>query len=140
LTIELTDVEIIPQDRLLDNTNMPGDYIKLEIRDTGHGMDKKTLERIFDPYFTTKQLEKGTGLGLAVVGGIVKDHNGFIKTFSEIGCGSTFQVFLPAIKKNNLLNTPVEKRASLSKGTEHIMLVDDGEKINAKEALCRSDT
>jgi len=129
LTVELTDVEIIPQDQLLARSSIPGDYIKLEIRDTGHGMDKKTLERIFDPYFTTKQLAKGTGLGLAVVDGIVKGHNGFIKTFSEIGCGSTFQVFLPVIKKKSPLGSPEKKQTNLSKGTEHIMLVDDEKTI-----------
>ena len=101
---------------------------------------------------------------------IVKGHNGFIKTFSETGYGSTFQIFLPAIKKENSLSTPGKKQTNLSKGTEHIMLVDDeetilmgirkyilkpvsgqelsaiirelldGEKINTKETLCRSDT
>ncbi|MCD4743074.1 MAG: response regulator, partial [Desulfobacteraceae bacterium] len=125
LSIELDDIEITQQENFTTDSYKPGKYIKLEVRDTGQGMDKKTLERIFEPYFTTKQLEKGTGLGLAVVDGIIKKHNGFIRTYSEVGLGSTFQVFWPVIEKDDSSGIPEEKNRDLLKGTEQIMLVDD---------------
>ena len=136
LTVKLTEVEILPQDPLLGNTYMPGNYVKLEVQDTGHGMDKKILERIFDPYFTTKQADKGTGLGLAVVDGIVKSHDGFIKVYSEPGHGSTFQVFLSVVEKQSSLNNTDKNKAGLPKGTEQIMLVDDEKSIlNTLQAI-----
>jgi len=124
LTVGLDDIDIPEQEQESKNIHPPGSYVKLEIRDTGHGMDKETLEKIFNPYFTTKQLGEGTGLGLAVVTGIIKKHNGFIKAFSEPGKGSTFQIFLPVINKNSS-NTPTKKQQVLSRGTENIMVVDD---------------
>ena len=126
LSVALEDIEIISQhDHTVTSSYKPGRYVKLEVSDTGHGMDKQTLERIFEPYFTTKQLEKGTGLGLAVVDGIVKKHNGFIKTYSEVGHGSTFQIFWPLIEKDDFSETIKKKKIDLSKGTEQIMFVDD---------------
>ena len=97
LTVALTDIELKPQDHRLVNIHRPGNYIKLEVRDTGTGIDKEIFEKIFDPYFTTKKSNHGTGLGLSVVNGIVKKHNGFIKAYSEVGKGSTFQVFWPIV-------------------------------------------
>ena len=106
----------------------PGPYINLEVSDTGAGMDRATLERVFDPYFTTKEKGKGTGLGLAVVHGIVKDHGGHISAYSEPGKGSTFHVYFPRIK---LAHEPLETAAAepLPGGKEHILLVDDEEMI-----------
>lgn len=75
-----------------------GHYIRLSISDTGHGMDQKTLERIFDPYFTTKKVGEGSGLGLATVLGIVKDHDGAIRVDSQEGIGTVFEVYFPALK------------------------------------------
>ena len=125
LTVELTDVDILPQEISLGDVHVPGKYIKLEVRDTGHGMDKETLEKVFEPYFTTKQLTKGTGLGLAVVDGIIKKHNGFVKIFSEIGQGSSFQVFWPTIEKKKFNSFSEKKKTVIFKGTEKVMLVDD---------------
>ena len=125
LTVELTDVDVLPQEIALGDVHVPGRYIKLEVRDTGHGMDRETLEKIFEPYFTTKQINKGTGLGLAVVDGIIKKHNGFVKIFSKVGHGSSFQVFWPIVKKKSGNSFSEEKKTGLPKGTEHIMLVDD---------------
>jgi len=125
LSVELDEVEITLEEQSTVTLHTPGSYVKLEVKDTGHGMDKITLEKIFDPYFTTKGTDKGTGLGLAVVNGIIKKHNGFIRAYSEVGRGSTFQVFWPIIKKKDFPSLPGKKGTGLSKGTEHIMLVDD---------------
>jgi signal transduction histidine kinase len=70
-------------------------YCKIEVSDTGHGMDQTTQERIFEPFFTTKEVGKGTGLGLAIVHAIMEDHQGKILAKSQLGHGSTFTIFLP---------------------------------------------
>jgi CheY-like chemotaxis protein len=106
---------------------MPGKYLKLEISDTGGGIEEKNLKRIFDPYFTTKEVGKGTGLGLSMVDGIVKKHNGCISVKSEPGKGTNFQVFWPMVDPETEVESPVpeEKQRIQSRGTEQIMLVDD---------------
>jgi two-component system, cell cycle sensor histidine kinase and response regulator CckA len=101
----------------------PGPWVKLTVGDSGHGMDVWTLERMFDPYFTTKDVGKGTGLGLSVVQGIVKHHEGAITARSAPGKGSTFDVYLPRIESE--ARTAVEAEQQLPKGTERILLVDD---------------
>jgi CheY-like chemotaxis protein len=129
MEVSLSDIRITQKDYVHENIQTPGDYIKLEIKDTGHGMDKAILDKIFDPYFTTKQPDEGTGLGLAVVNGIVKKHNGFINVLSECGKGSVFQVFFPMADKDGVLKTPVENNDKIVRGTEKIMLVDDEDSL-----------
>ena len=124
LFVALNDVEITPQSHPVAGSVIPGHYLKLEVRDTGHGMDTKIMEKIFNPYFTTHKKGRGTGLGLAIVDRIIKNHNGFIKTDSKVGRGSTFQVFWPVIEQKENYNLS-EKKGELPKGTEQIMLVDD---------------
>lgn len=105
----------------------PGDYVLLTIKDTGIGMDPKTLERIFDPFFTTKELGRGTGLGLASVYGIIKGHDGYIEVESEMGQGTAFKIYLPASSRH--LQETVKTPAPLLKGTGIILLVDDEEMV-----------
>jgi len=101
----------------------PGPYLKLSVVDTGHGIHPGDKERIFDPYFTTKEKGEGTGLGLAVVQGIVKSHEGGIRVDSTIGKGSAFHVYLSRIEKK----IPAEKApiSPLATGRERILFVDD---------------
>ena len=106
----------------------PGPYIELEIKDTGPGIEERFLNRIFDPYFTTKKFSQGTGLGLAVVEGIVKNHRGFIKVHSKTGCGTAVQVFFPVAGQSDP-GSQVKPLADKLTGTEKIMLVDDEEDI-----------
>lgn len=105
----------------------PSKYLLISVTDTGAGMDKATQERIFDPFFTTKELGRGTGLGLASVYGIIKSHKGYIDVESEIGCGTTFNIYLPVSEKK--LTTSVKVPDHVVKGTETILLVDDEESV-----------
>jgi CheY-like chemotaxis protein len=101
----------------------PGPYLKLSVSDTGVGMDKATIERIFDPFFTTKSPSEGTGMGLAVVHGIVKGHGGAITVKSTQGRGSVFDVYFPRADTTDTEET--EAVSSSRRGTERILLVDD---------------
>lgn len=98
-------------------------YVRLIISDTGHGMDRATMERAFDPFFTTKGPGEGTGMGLATVHGIVTSHGGAITLYSELGNGSTFQIYLPRVESA----TPVEilDIEPVTRGKESILFVDD---------------
>jgi PAS domain S-box-containing protein len=101
----------------------PGSYVRLTVRDTGHGIPPALLDRIFDPYFTTKEKGTGTGLGLAVVHGIVKSHDGAIAVESELGKGTSFHVFLPVIEASS--SSARDEEDAPSGGSERILLVDD---------------
>ena len=105
----------------------PGSFVKLTVRDTGHGMDSTTLARIFDPYFTTKAVGEGSGLGLAVIQGIVKRHEGAVFVRSEPGKGTIFEILLPRIEAGR--QHTVEEREPLAGGTERILFVDDEEPL-----------
>lgn len=106
----------------------PGKYLKLTVSDTGHGIDKVIMEKIFDPYFTTKGPGEGTGMGLAMAHGIIKDHGGNIKVYSEVGKGTVFRIYLPLIEsRSSKPNAMVEGPAK--PGLERILFVDDEEYI-----------
>jgi PAS domain S-box-containing protein len=106
----------------------PGEYAGLTVVDTGAGIEKDVLDKIFDPYYTTKKNGKGTGLGLSVVQGIVKSCNGDIRVYSEPGKGTEIQVYLP-IMDRKIDNKVMDRSEPVLGGTEKILLVDDEEAI-----------
>jgi PAS domain S-box-containing protein len=127
LEIRLTSAELHAETAKNYEDLEEGKYVKLTVADTGHGMGQATLKRIFDPYFTTKEVGEGTGLGLAVVHGIVKRHRGAVKVFSDPGKGTTFEILFPKI------DTPLEEttrvRREVPTGTERILFVDDEQSL-----------
>lgn len=137
MQISLSNVELNHSAHEMVPGLKPGSYLKLSVSDTGHGIAPDTLEKIFDPYFTTKKKGEGTGLGLAVVQGIVKSHKGAVAVESEVGKGSKFHVYLPAI--NRKLATDEEISAPLPMGHERILFVDDEQPLAeiAKQMLQR---
>ncbi|MFC1811334.1 PAS domain S-box protein [Thermodesulfobacteriota bacterium] len=123
LEVGLADIHLTSAD-IVQNSNLaPGHYINLTVRDTGPGMESSVKDRIFDPYFTTKDKGEGAGLGLAVVHGIVKSYDGAITVDSEPGKGTAFQVFLPKIE-GHISSKPADA-VQLPVGTESILLIDD---------------
>lgn len=106
----------------------PGNYLCLTVRDNGHGMDEKTIDRIFDPFFSTKGQSEGTGLGLSVIHGIVSNHGGAITVESKPDQGSQFKVYLPRLAKCKNITTDAPSTTVVS-GTECILLVDDEENL-----------
>jgi PAS domain S-box-containing protein len=116
----------------------PGAYLRLTVKDTGHGIPPDIIDRIFDPFFTTKKASEGTGMGLSVVHGIVKSHGGSITVESEQGKGTTFHVYIPVFQGIPVL-TQKEHEGPIVGGNERILLVDDEEVLtNAyKEMLGR---
>lgn len=119
------------------SVKIPGDYVRLEIGDTGHGMDRKTMEKIFDPYFTTKEKGEGTGLGLSIVDSIVRKHGGTIGVYSEPGCGTSFHVYLPVVTSEGYEREEASANGLSLRGKERILIVDDVWEIAsmAKEML-----
>ncbi len=111
----------------------PGSYIRLSVRDTGHGIDDKIINKIFDPFFTTKKRGKGTGMGLSVVHGIVKNHGGAISVFSEPEKGTTFEVLFPRIYDKDIEEAETFKE--IERGNESILIVDD--EIDIVDLMCK---
>ncbi len=129
-TLEVTLKEIdMSYEQSMERVGMKvGRHLELTVKDDGHGMGAEVLERIFEPYFTTKELGKGTGLGLSVIHGIIKNHGGDISVSSQLGKGTTFTVYLPVIDDIDVAIEPV-KTAAATQGNEHILLIDDEEQI-----------
>jgi len=107
----------------------PGNYVKISVTDNGVGMDKKTRERIFEPFFTTRQMETGTGLGLASAYGIIKNHDGIINCYSELGHGTTFNIYLPVSQSEIKIVEDHEISLDTMGGNETILLIDDEEVV-----------
>jgi PAS domain S-box-containing protein len=123
LNVTLKEVDLDVDD-LQDPTIAAGSYVCLTVADTGAGIDEYVLHRIFEPYFSTKEKDKGTGLGLAMVHGIVKSYRGNIRVYSEPGKGSAFHVYLPVIQ-TQAEREELDVVLPVEGGTERILLVDD---------------
>jgi len=131
LTISLGQCHVDDKSPEKPSVLKPGDYVKLTVSDTGHGIPPHLVKRIFDPYYTTREKGTGTGLGLAVAQGIVQKHGGGITFTSEVGKGTSFHVFLPIVDYLDADNA-IEECAPdpiLPRGSEKILLVDDEESI-----------
>lgn len=129
LAVGLHEVEVRADDYLAGLYLAPGRYVTLDVSDTGPGIRPEIKNRIFEPYFTTKDKGEGTGMGLAVVHGIVQSHHGHISVYSEPGKGTTFHVYLPCVAMES--NTAeVEVEGAVLRGHERILMVDDEESIN----------
>jgi CheY-like chemotaxis protein len=126
LTIETRRTRLDPEYCRFHPEFRSGDFVLITVSDTGHGMDKQTMQRIFEPFFTTKKVGEGTGLGLSVVYGIVKDHGGQVLCYSEVGVGTTFKIYLPALSSSGGHTTTIaEAKPALRGGNETILIVDD---------------
>jgi PAS domain S-box-containing protein len=125
LSMEIAEVEL-EEDLSRGHEELePGAYVTLTVTDTGVGMTDEVRERVFEPFFTTKKIGKGTGLGLATVYGIVKQHNGHIFAFSEPGEGTTFKVYFPALEEEQFSEQLNGKVTRAPGGEETLLVVDD---------------
>lgn len=129
LTISLQAINFSKKDVGTEMHLEPGSYLKLDISDTGVGIPKEVKDRIFEPYFSTKEKGEGTGLGLAVVHGIIINLKGDITVYSEPERGTTFTVYLPVAETEEKIGPKENLTKSLPTGSEHILLVDDDEVI-----------
>jgi len=128
LLIDTSSVSFDEQICAIQPLAQPGRYVMLSVTDSGTGMDAATLDRLFEPFFTTKELGKGTGLGLATIYGIVRQHNGFVQVYSEVGLGSTFRVYLPAADVAAEASRPSEVTPQpVRGGSETLLVAEDHE-------------
>ena len=138
LTIETGRVVIDEEFMRIYGYGKPGFYALITVTDTGTGMDEQTQKKIFEPFYTTKEVGKGTGLGLAIVYGIIKQHNGYVNVSSRLGAGTTFLLYLPEVKeKPRTTRTAVREAQG---GSETLLLAEDNADIRAitSEILKRS--
>ena len=134
ITIETENVVIDEEFIATHSWAKPGDYVRLSIADTGFGMDEETLAHAFEPFYTTKDIGEGTGLGLATVYGIVKQHEGIVNVYSEIGEGTKFSIYLPQVeaseeKIDNVIEAPPMG------GSETILVAEDDDTVRGLSRL-----
>src|SRR5215472_1728988 len=125
LWIETKNVELNASFSSDQSAIKPGSYVMLSVIDTGVGISPDTLPHIFEPFYTTKESSRGTGLGLSTVYGIIKQSGGHIMVASEIGKGTTFKVYLPRVEDSVETPQKVEWARTGEKGKETILLVED---------------
>ncbi len=128
LTIETSNFKVDEGYTAAHYSIPPGSYVMLAVSDTGCGMDAATQAKIFDPFFTTKEPGKGTGLGLATVYGIVKQNGGYVWVYSELGQGTTFKIYLPAVLGKE---EATERHQDNAGGSETVLLVEDEAKVRS---------
>ena len=137
LTVSLTDVEICDPDVFKTCSPAPGSYLRLEVSDTGHGMDDTTRKKAFEPYFITKEKGDGTGLGLALVHAIVEEHDGFLTLDTRPGKGACFRLYFPVVREAEEQPGPrIEKKQGSLTGNERIMVVDDDGPVRESLKRC----
>ena len=130
LSISAKNVVLEKEDITEEADARPGRFVCLSVTDTGTGMDGETVRRIFEPFYTTKGLGRGTGLGLSVVYGIIQQHEGWIKVFSEPGIGSIFTVFIPAVSVQvNRFEEGLISTEGLQGDGERVLLIEDEELV-----------
>jgi PAS domain S-box-containing protein len=129
LLIRTSNVELDKTFTRLRPEVKPGQYVRLSVTDTGHGMDEATVARIFEPFFTTKETGKGTGLGLATVYGIIKQSEGYIYVQSAVGTGTTFDIYLPGVQSRPSGRGLGASQSTRSTGSETILVVEDEEAL-----------
>ncbi|HLP01216.1 MAG TPA: ATP-binding protein [Opitutaceae bacterium] len=130
ITIELGETRLDADYCAVHPWARPGHFVQVAVTDTGNGMDRATLARIFEPFFTTKTKDKGTGLGLAVVYGIVQHHDGLIHVYSEPGVGTTFRIFLP-LQTRGATGVVAEAQKTPQRGSGTILLAEDDPSVRA---------
>ncbi|MBI4538995.1 MAG: PAS domain S-box protein [Gemmatimonadetes bacterium] len=125
LRIVVGRTQLADEDRARHGWVVPGKYVSVSVSDTGVGMDEKTREKVFQPFFTTKPPGEGTGLGMAVVYGLVKQHKGFVHLYSQPGLGTTVKVYFPVAEGAAGVVSRTDARPELPRGSETILLVED---------------
>jgi two-component system cell cycle sensor histidine kinase/response regulator CckA len=131
LIISTSDESIGPEYVQLNPQGSVGDFVCLSVTDTGEGIPSENLPRIFEPFFTTKPVGQGTGLGLATVYGIIRQHNGWITVGSEVGQGTVFRIYLPAVKEREDKKIEHPTHREVRGGTETILLIEDEAPLRA---------
>jgi len=134
LVLAAENVSVSPEDARKDPTIPPGDYAALTVSDTGTGMDEITRARVFEPFFTTKPAPQGTGLGLSMVYGIVRQSGGFITVDSDPGAGATFRILLPRTTLTPAEATPIHEHVPAGGGPK-VLVVDDDDEV--RRPTCR---
>jgi PAS domain S-box-containing protein len=135
LTITTSLGMVDEADVAVDESARPGNYVRITVSDTGQGMDAKTRSRIFEPFFTTKSLSEGTGLGLAISYGIIKQHDGYIKVYSEPGQGTEFNIYLPVSESAITPDRKTTDSVPVRGGKETILVAEDDAAM--RELSCR---